>query len=74
MARNTSKRIVFEAPSRTTVALEKASDSSTLSKVDAIRLAVSLLSEISCKLNRGSRLILKKADGGEREYGSLNLV
>jgi len=62
-----SKRIVFEASPEVTAALERTADLLSLSKIGTIRLAVAILSQIAREATRGGRLILRDAEGRERE-------
>jgi hypothetical protein len=67
MAQNRSKRMVFEASPEMTSALEQTAARLSLSKIGTIRLAVAILTEIAREVSHGGKLILRDADGRERE-------
>jgi hypothetical protein len=67
MAPEKSKRIVFDAPPEMTAALEQIAGSLNLTKIGTIRLAVAILTEIVRELSHGGKLVLRDADGRDRE-------
>lgn len=67
MPTDPTKRIVFAASPELLASLEGTAGELGLSKIGAIRLAVAILTEIVQQASRGSRLILRDAEGRERE-------
>jgi len=67
MADGKSKRIVFGASTEVMAALAGTSEALGLSKIATIRLAVAILSEIVREVSRGGKIVLRDADGRERE-------
>ena len=62
------KQISFKANERTDRALQELRDRLEMTQVGAIRYAVSLLSRLSKELDQGGKLVVRQADGSEKEY------
>jgi len=67
MAEKNTKRIVFEAPQEEFQAVDDVAGRLNVSKVAAVRLAVSILSKMIDEMDNGQRIVLKDRDNNERE-------
>ena len=67
MRKPKEKRIVLSASPQVMKALDGAAQALDTTKAATIRMAVNVLSEVASELSAGKKLVLRDADGNERE-------